>query len=112
LCHLQPWVAPAGRALRHAVHLYRSGWRLYPARPLVASPGSSTIAENLDVRAPRSPVRAAWLYHLNFTDRPEVQAFVRNRVPATADGRIRTGAPAPGPAANPPPHAAELNPVE
>jgi hypothetical protein len=71
---------PVAANVRQAVHLYRSRWRLYPARPLVAVPGFSGRLDNIDLDAPSSPLRERWLHHLNITARPAVQDWLVTRV--------------------------------
>ena len=63
-----------------SVNLYRSRWRLYPARPLRPAPGSPAVIENFDLDAADCPLRARWLNHLSFTDSPAVQALVLRRI--------------------------------
>ncbi len=63
--------------VRRAVNISRSRWRLYPARTLQAAPGSATRIENIDLD---DPVCAWWLYHLNFTDSPQVQSLVLGQI--------------------------------
>jgi hypothetical protein len=73
-----PYTVPGN--VRHAVHLYRSRRRLYPARPLRPAPGSGAVIENIDLDAPDSPIRARWLHHLNITARLAVQDWIFERV--------------------------------
>jgi hypothetical protein len=63
-----------------AVHLYRSHRRLYPARPLLAEPGSAARVINLDLDAADSPIAPSGLHHLNITSSPAVQTWVVNHV--------------------------------
>jgi hypothetical protein len=70
--------------VEEAVHLYRSRRRLYPARPLHVAPGSRTVLTNLDLDAADSPIQERWLCHLNITARPAVQAWIVDRILATA----------------------------
>lgn len=53
--------------VQRAVHLFRSRWRLYPARLLQLAPGSSTLLENIDLDRPGAPCPGRWLHHLNIT---------------------------------------------
>jgi hypothetical protein len=62
--------------VRHAVHLYRSRRRIYPARPLRPSPDSASKVTNLDLDAENSPLRPAGLHHLNITASRGVQDWV------------------------------------
>jgi hypothetical protein len=71
---------PVPPNVKRAVHLFRSRWRLYPAGPLRAAADSSAAIENIDLDADDSPVRRAWLHHLNFTDDPAVQGIVLQRI--------------------------------
>jgi hypothetical protein len=81
---------PVPGNVRHAVHLYRSRWRLYPARPLRPAPGSGAVIENIDLDAADSPIRARWLHHLNITARRAVQDWIVARVLAATgmDGLV------------------------
>ena len=49
---------PVPGNVKRAVNLYRSGPRLYPARPLIAAPGSSAEITNIELNAAGSPVNA------------------------------------------------------
>lgn len=64
----------------HAIHLYRSRHRLYPARPLQAEPGSAARIRNLDLDDAASPIASSGLHHLNITASPAVQNWVVERV--------------------------------
>jgi hypothetical protein len=66
--------------VRHAVHLYRSQRRLYPARPLRAVPGSSARITNVDLDAADSPLSPRGLHHLNITTSAAVQYWVVERI--------------------------------
>ena len=66
--------------VRHAANLYRSRGRIYPARPLVAAPGSMARITNVDLDAADSPIAPAGLHHLNMTGRPAVQDWIVARV--------------------------------
>jgi hypothetical protein len=66
--------------VEHAVHLYRSRRRLYPARPLQAETGSAARVTNIDLDAADSPVAPSGLHHLNITASPAVQTWVVERV--------------------------------
>jgi hypothetical protein len=65
--------------VKAAMHLYLSGWRLYPARPLTAV-NPATYIENIDLNAPDSPISPRWLSHVNITDCPAIQEFVAQRI--------------------------------
>lgn len=71
---------PVAANVGHAVHLYRSRGRLYPARPLQAESGSAVRITNLDLDAVSSPISPSGLHHLNITDSPAVQSWVVERV--------------------------------
>lgn len=66
--------------VRHAVNLYRSQRRLYPARPLRPAPGSAALVANLDLDSANSPFEPTGLHHLNITASPAVQEWVVTRV--------------------------------
>jgi pimeloyl-ACP methyl ester carboxylesterase len=67
----------------HAVHLYRSRRRLYPARPLQAESDSAAHVTNLDLDGADSPIAPEGLHHLNIADSPGVQNWVFERVMGT-----------------------------
>lgn len=71
---------PVSANVGHAVHLYRSRRRLYPARPLQAEPGSAARITNIDLDAADSPIVPWGLHHLNITASPGVQNWVVNWV--------------------------------
>jgi hypothetical protein len=80
--------------VRHAMHVYRSHRRLYPARPLRGGPDTVARVTNLDLDRPGSPVAPFGLHHLNITASRAVQAWVVDRVleavaTAEAEGRGR-----------------------
>src|SRR5262249_23508556 len=56
--------------VRHAINIYRSRLRLYPARPLRAEPDSAARVTNLDLDDPGSPIAPFGLHHLNITTSP------------------------------------------
>jgi len=74
--------------VRRAVHLYRSRWRLYPARPLEAAVGSAARIDNIDLDSPNSPIKEAKLHHLNITARPAVREWIVRLVLETASGSL------------------------
>ncbi len=78
---------PVALNVGHAVHLYRSRRRLYPARPLQAEPDSAARVTNLDLDAPGSPIAPLGLHHLNITASPAVQNWVVQRVLARGSSR-------------------------
>lgn len=59
-----------------AVHLYRSRWRLYPARPLQPASDFTGSIENIDLDQPDSPIQERWLHHLNITGSQKVKDWV------------------------------------
>jgi pimeloyl-ACP methyl ester carboxylesterase len=71
---------PVPGNVRRAVHLYRSGWRAYPARPLRPAPGACGRLENIDLDGPGSPVPGRGLHHLNITASPALQAWVAGQI--------------------------------
>ncbi len=77
-----PIVVPAN--VRRAVNVYLTRRRIYPARPLQATPGAATVIENIDLNAADSPVSASWLCHLTITDSTGVQSLVLDRILQTA----------------------------
>ena len=74
---------PVPTNVRAASHLYLTGLRLYPARPLMCDSGSTTHLENIDLNAANSPISARWLNHLNITDSPAVQELILQRITPT-----------------------------
>ena len=93
---------PVPGNVRRAVHLYRSGWRVYPARPLRPAPGAGGRVENIDLDAPGSPVPGRGLHHLNIMWCPAIRAWVAGQIEGLAGASgIDTGAAAePGAAAD------------
>lgn len=78
--------APAvPRNVRRAVHLYRSGWRIYPARPLRAAPGASGQIENIELNGPGFPEWGRGLHHLNITRSLALQTWVAEQIEELAD---------------------------
>jgi pimeloyl-ACP methyl ester carboxylesterase len=72
--------------VRRAIHLYRTGWRAYPARPLRPTPGVGGRVENIDLDAPESPIPGRGLNHLNVTSCPALLAWVAGQIEALAGG--------------------------
>jgi thioesterase domain-containing protein len=62
--------------VRHALNLYLTQHRVYPAEMLKATPGSTTRIDNIDLNAPNSPVKVHGLNHVNLTADAGVQDFV------------------------------------
>ena len=77
--------------VRHAANLYRSRWRIYPARPLVAAPGSAARVTNVDLDAEDSPIAPAGLHHLNITGSGAVQDWIVARGSRRSARRRRRG---------------------
>jgi thioesterase domain-containing protein len=75
-----PPVVPGN--VRRAVHLYRSRWRLYPARPLQPALDFTGAIENIDLDQPDSPIQQHWLHHLNITGSEKVQDWVVREITA------------------------------
>ena len=72
--------------VRHAVHIYRSRRRIYPARPLRPAQGSTARITNLDLDAIDSPISPAWLHHLNVTTSESVQLWILGQILETVGG--------------------------
>lgn len=66
--------------VRRAVHLYRSRWRFYPARPLVPCPGGISQIDNIDLDQPDAPFPGTWLNHLNITGSQALQLWINHEV--------------------------------
>jgi pimeloyl-ACP methyl ester carboxylesterase len=71
---------PVPANVRHAVHLFRSNWRLYPARPLRPLIVGTGRIENVDLDHPSAPFPGHGLHHLNITACPALTAWIANRV--------------------------------
>jgi hypothetical protein len=71
---------PVPANVRHAVNIYLSRHRLYPADPLCADAGSQTHVENLDLSQPDATMPPRGLHHLNLTASPAVQGLVLDRI--------------------------------
>ncbi len=69
--------------VKSAVNLYLTRFRLYPARPLLPAPHSSSQITNIDLDAADSPIAPNGLHHLNLTDSPAVQSFVLAKIQET-----------------------------
>jgi hypothetical protein len=74
---------PVPANVKAAVHLYLTGLRPYPARPLTLAPNSAAHIDNIDLNSPDSPISSRWLNHLNITDCPAIQDFVMQRIVTT-----------------------------
>src|SRR5262245_36048859 len=66
--------------VHHAIHLYRTYRRLYPARPLRPAPDSAARIKNVDLDGADSPIPAKGLRHLNITGSPAVQAWILDQI--------------------------------
>jgi pimeloyl-ACP methyl ester carboxylesterase len=75
---------PVPANVRRAVHLYRGGRRLYPARPLTAVPGSQGVVENFDLDVEGAPLPGRWLHHFNITTSAAVQDWIVGEILKTA----------------------------
>ncbi|MDB5310874.1 MAG: hypothetical protein JWO38_5076 [Gemmataceae bacterium] len=75
---------PVPGNVRRAVHLYRSRWRAYPARPLRPALAAGGRIENVDLDAPGSPTPGRGLHHLNITGCTALQAWVAEQIEALA----------------------------
>lgn len=73
-----PPIVPA--YVRRAIHLYRSQWRIYPARPLRASAESRTAIDNIDLDATNAPFSGQGLHHLNITASAALHDWVVNEI--------------------------------
>src|SRR5580765_3257851 len=49
ICVDVAWAYPVAENVKHAIHLYRSRLRVYPARPLQPSVNSKALIENVDL---------------------------------------------------------------
>jgi thioesterase domain-containing protein len=74
------WPFPVAANVQNAVHLYRSRWRLYPARPLVPAPEAKGQIENIDLDAQDSPIQAWGMVHMNITTYRSVQDWILARM--------------------------------
>ena len=66
--------------VRRVANLYRSRGPIYPARPLVAAPGSAARITNVDLDAGDSPIDPTGLHHWNMTGSRAVQDWIVARV--------------------------------
>jgi len=71
---------PVPVGVRRAVHLFRSRWRAYPARPLRSAAGAIGRVENVDLDAPGSPVSGRGLHHLNITACAALQVWISGQI--------------------------------
>jgi pimeloyl-ACP methyl ester carboxylesterase len=73
-----PPLVPAN--VRRAIHVFRSGRRLYPARPLQPGPNACTRIDNIDLDQHGAPFPGKGLHHLNITGSPALQAWIAERI--------------------------------
>lgn len=66
--------------VRHAIHVYRSRWRIYPARPLQPEAYSEARVTNLDLDDARSPIAAFGVHHMNITANQAVQDLIVEKI--------------------------------
>ena len=79
MCVDVAWAFPVAANVRQAVHLYRSRWRLYPAKPLLPAPGANPRIANVDIDA--EPTLRGWgMCHLNVTAYATVQEAILTRI--------------------------------
>lgn len=72
------FASPIPANVRRAVHLYRSGWRLYPAGPLASGAGGRI--DNIDLDQPDAPFSGRGLHHLNITASPALHDWIVREV--------------------------------
>jgi len=80
ICIDVAFTSPVPANVRRAVHLYRSCWRLYPARPLVPCPGNVSPIDNIDLDQPSAPFPGAGLNHFNITSSELLQRWIVGEV--------------------------------
>jgi hypothetical protein len=80
ICVDVAWPFPVASNVKCAAHLYRSRWRVYPARSLVPAPGSTARIENIDVDEVDSPIREWGMVHMNVTSYRSVQEWILKRI--------------------------------
>src|SRR5207253_8298160 len=71
---------PVPANVRQAVHLFRTAYRLYPARAFVGTTGAPTAVENIDLDAPGAPFPGRGLHHLNITRSELLRNWIVERV--------------------------------
>ncbi len=85
---------PVAPNVGEAVHFFRSGWRIYPARPLRPESGSPARITNIDLDGENSPIAPSGLHHLNITASPAIQDWVIDRIlesATTAEAEAKKG---------------------
>lgn len=80
ICIDVAFTPPVPANVRRAVHLYRSRWRFYPARPLVPCPGGTSQIDNIDLDQPTAPFPGTWLNHFNITGSESLQLWIKHEV--------------------------------
>ena len=83
ICIDVAFTTPVPANVRRAVHLYRSCWRLYPARPLVPCPGNVSPMDNIDLDHPAAPFPGTGLNHFNITNSESLQRWIVREVKNT-----------------------------
>ncbi|HQR07273.1 MAG TPA: hypothetical protein PLN21_10650 [Gemmatales bacterium] len=81
-----PPTVPAN--VRRAVHLYRTRWRFYPARPLVPCTAGTSQIDNIDLDQPHAPFPGTWLNHLNITGSEALQLWIKHQVMQLMQTRV------------------------
>jgi len=71
---------PVPANVHRAIHLYRSRWRLYPARPLIPSQGNVHQIDNIDLDQPTTPFPGTGLNHFNITASELLQQWIIDKV--------------------------------
>ena len=87
ICVDVAWPYPVAANVKSAAHLYRSKWRIYPARPLIPAAGSRSHVENIDLDEPNSPIKEWSMVHMNITSYRSVQEWLLERML----GRLQIG---------------------
>jgi pimeloyl-ACP methyl ester carboxylesterase len=77
---------PVPQNVQRAIHLYRTGWRVYPARPLRKLTEARGRIENIDLDAPESPIPGRGLNHLNMTSYLPLLDWIAAQIEALARG--------------------------
>ncbi|MFT3881007.1 MAG: alpha/beta hydrolase [Gemmatales bacterium] len=80
ICIDVAFTQPVPTNVRKAIHLYRSQWRFYPARPLIPATGIASLIENIDLDQPHAPFPGTWLNHFNITGNEALQRWIINEV--------------------------------
>jgi pimeloyl-ACP methyl ester carboxylesterase len=88
ICVDVAWPYDVAANVTHAAHLYRTRWRLYPARPLQPAPGSTAHIDNIDLDGPASPICPTGLCHLNITGSQALQDWIVRRISELVTGPL------------------------